>query len=783
MGTKERAFWRAAAFIFALFIIVLYFPVLFGKIPFPRDLVLQFPTWAGRIPSQAIRSYGDIGDLVTFFYPTRAFAAQSVKHGVLPLWNPLLLSGEPFLANAQSSLFYPPNVLYYILPLPAAWTACLLLRMFLSAVFMAIFVRSIGGSKTGSIFAGIVFASCGFMTAWQGQPMTDSAIWLPFVCYAVQRLHKNVSGTAIAMAAAGFAMPVLAGHPETAAHVTLTGTALAAMLCLWAADASPRRFALRFIFGFAVVGVLALGLASIQIIPTLEWLKQFGEEFGVWPSLPASQALGWLSRDILRSPNSAGVHIPEGAAYMAMISIVAAPLAVLHRPRVYSVFLSIVAVCAIAIAYGFEPMQTVVSHIPVFRGLKNYRMLVGNFAIAGLGALGISVLEESIFWTQRKRLAALALIGSMFTLTLILNHQVQLATKFKAEVMHRPSFSRTLLILSLLVLVWKLWGGLRGKVFGLVVCSFAAFDLGTFAFGYMGFASRDEIFPPAPAFDFLLHQDDSQFRIIQVGLPYSSNAPLMYGLRSADGYEVALSGRQRAFVEDLIDRNSNGINFLSDRILERTDRRLDLLNVKYVLLPAFVPDFKRFLQSNRFVQAFNNGSVAIFENPAALPSAWVVSASGVEIVRDLTKEVNRLKSPAFDPMKSVTVSEAPQLFSVPDAASDPFSGSAKVVESDARRVAIKTEASSPAILIFSQMYYPGWKAMIDHRPSQIVPVDVALIGIPVPAGVHEVVLVFQPLSFRIGLGLTTLSIVVLLAIVALDVRSRRETTARNKVMV
>src|SRR5262245_56863192 len=128
MGKHERAFWPTAALIFALFIGILYFPVLLGKIPFPRDLVLQFPAWAGRIPRQAIRSYADIGDLITYFYPTRAFASQSVKHGVLPLWNPLLLSGEPFLASTQSSLFYPLNVFYYILPLPVAWTVCLLLR-------------------------------------------------------------------------------------------------------------------------------------------------------------------------------------------------------------------------------------------------------------------------------------------------------------------------------------------------------------------------------------------------------------------------------------------------------------------------------------------------------------------------------------------------------------------------------------------------------------------------------------------------------------------------------
>src|SRR5207253_3069723 len=270
MDREERIFWRGATLTFALFAGVMYAPVLVGKIPFPRDMVLQFPAWAGRVRSEAWNTYADIGDLVTFFYPARDFAARWIKAGVMPLWNPLLISGEPFLATAQSSMFYPPNVLYYLLPVPLAWTAGIILRMFLAALFCAIFVRSIGGSKTGSIFSGVVFASSGFLTAWQGQPMGDGAIWLPFVCYTVQRLHADPSRVSMAFAAIGFAMPVLAGHPEVAAHVTLTGTALALTLC-------SQRLPRSFIAHFMLAGMLAIGLASVQMIPTLEWLREIGD--------------------------------------------------------------------------------------------------------------------------------------------------------------------------------------------------------------------------------------------------------------------------------------------------------------------------------------------------------------------------------------------------------------------------------------------------------------------------------------------------------------------------
>src|SRR6185436_11652179 len=108
----------------------------------------------------------DIGDLVTAFYPFRALAAQAVRGGEFPLWNPNMLGGAPFLANAQSALFYPLTAIYYTLGLPAGWTVAIILRMFLAACFMWLFARSIGATSAGAITAGIVFSACGFVTVW-----------------------------------------------------------------------------------------------------------------------------------------------------------------------------------------------------------------------------------------------------------------------------------------------------------------------------------------------------------------------------------------------------------------------------------------------------------------------------------------------------------------------------------------------------------------------------------------------------------------------------------------
>src|ERR1051325_1524957 len=257
---SEVSFRWLAVLVFAVFVCLNYYPVFFGWMPLPRDVILQFPPWSSYAKPADVQTTAEIGDLVSAFYPFRTLSARAVGGGTLPLWNPYVMSGSSFVGNGQSALFYPLNFLLYVLPLPIAWTLLLMLRMFLAGIFMASLIRNIGGSKSGSLISGIIFASCGFLTAWQGQPMGDAAIWLPLICLSVHRLHSNPSGVSIGLTAIAFAMPVLAGHPETAAHLTLAGIATALVLWLSPYEDTRRGLAPRFILRFAVAGLAALGL-------------------------------------------------------------------------------------------------------------------------------------------------------------------------------------------------------------------------------------------------------------------------------------------------------------------------------------------------------------------------------------------------------------------------------------------------------------------------------------------------------------------------------------------
>jgi Bacterial membrane protein YfhO len=74
------------------------------------------------------------------------------------------------------------------------------------------------------------------------------------------------------------------------------------------------------------------------------------------------------------------------------------------------------------------------------------------------------------------------------------------------------------------------------------------------------------------------------------------------------------------------------------------------------------------------------------------------------------------------------------------------------------QLAISTHAVAPRLLLVSEVWHPGWRATIDGQAAPVLKADVALMGVAVPAGSHEVGLRFQPLYLWPSVLLSALSV-------------------------
>jgi uncharacterized membrane protein YfhO len=443
-----------------------------------------------------------------------------------------------------------------------------------------------------------------------------------------------------------------------------------------------------------------------------------------------------------------------------MLGILAACLAPFHDSRRYVFFLIGLAIAAGAIAYGIQPVRWLVVHLPIVKAMKNGRLnLVLDFAIAALAGLGISAAARRCEeFTRGMRHLALALIGIVFLAVSFGVYKMHLATLTPVALSRSPLASLMFLTVALVVLAVKLRGHVHSQRFAILAGGLAIVEMLSFSYGYLRFASVSDVFPSAAVLDFLRSRDQSvPFRVTKDRVPIPHNAGMIYGFESADGYDLTTE-RTRLFAQDLIEPREDGIMFLAEKIVAAHDRRLDMLNVKYLMVSQPGPEFDLIAAEDRFAPVFSQRSVAVFENKTALPRFFAVPESHIEVIPDPGAQLARVKEPTFDPERSVIFSAAPGEPGASNAGAVALDARVQLIDKGTNGYRLRVDSNGRAVLVISQMYYPGWKATIDGSAVEVYPVNFALTGIVVPAGVHEIRVFFRPDSFRIGLMISLVSV-------------------------
>ncbi|MCS6772548.1 MAG: hypothetical protein NZ693_00325, partial [Thermoflexales bacterium] len=98
----------------------LFLPVTLGAYTLlPADNLFQYQPFRAAAAQFGITQPQNplLDDLILENYQWKRFILSSLAQGELPLWNPYLFAGVPFLAAGQHSALYPLSVLYYLLPL------------------------------------------------------------------------------------------------------------------------------------------------------------------------------------------------------------------------------------------------------------------------------------------------------------------------------------------------------------------------------------------------------------------------------------------------------------------------------------------------------------------------------------------------------------------------------------------------------------------------------------------------------------------------------------------
>ncbi|MDQ3283797.1 MAG: glycosyltransferase 87 family protein, partial [Acidobacteriota bacterium] len=212
------------------------------------------------LPSLVTGDVFTLRDHFDYFQPLRWFTAQELSAGHLPFWNPYNASGEPWLANPQTGVFYPPTWLFLALPFATAFQLYLLLHLLLLGCgAYLLFARR--ASSGAALIGAIAFMFSGpVLSLLDVQNNLATLAWIPLVLWCAAEGAWRRGGLALAAA-------FLAGEPFFAA--------LAALLYV-----CVRRK--RDVIGTALI---AFGASAIQLLPFLEFVAHSDRAGGMEDAL------------------------------------------------------------------------------------------------------------------------------------------------------------------------------------------------------------------------------------------------------------------------------------------------------------------------------------------------------------------------------------------------------------------------------------------------------------------------------------------------------------------
>ncbi len=432
---------------FAILLVFLLLAILFfwrqtigGQTMLPADNLFALQPWGSYATEVGIETpHNDLlSDLILQNYVWKQFILDSMRARELPLWNPHILTGIPFLAGGQHSAMYPFSVLFYILPLPNAYGWYAVLHLFLAGTFTYLFARTLKVGRLGSTVAGTTFMFCGFFFIRQVFPMiVGAAVWLPLILLLIERIVTQAEEHRLTLlrllpqmmlGAIAFGMVFLAGHPEMYYYIGLTSGFYAAYRLIRMVIVTRRPLATLAVGGaLLAMVVLGVGLGSAQWVPLLELVQQnfregstsFEEVRGwAWPwrrmfamfvpdffgnpthhtyfdlyQLRTLKITQNYFGDPINNPNWGIKNYEEGSGYLAFLPTLLAAIGLLRGKGKHRWYLALFSALSIAFVFG-SPLYVLVYKLPglsqvhsPFRWIFPYSLFMSLLAGMGVCAL------------------------------------------------------------------------------------------------------------------------------------------------------------------------------------------------------------------------------------------------------------------------------------------------------------------------------------------------------------------------------------------------------------
>jgi hypothetical protein len=747
-------------------------------------------------------------DTITFSYPYEVELSRSLRAGEFPLWS--RSANFPVFAESQGAYAHPLHlVLVAVLPPHIASNLFLLIHIYLALLFTFLFCRETGYGRAGATLAAISFGLSGFFLARLGiYTIITNGAWLPGLLWFAARYARTGRPREMLWFAGGAALAVLAGQFQIAFYSVLTAGAY-----LLYVNHKKWRSTLPVLGG---VALLLVGLTAIQTVPTVELLLNShrastarAADYSLWPP----QLLQLLVPDLFgRAPHPPFAPVEtltqttywgrgsfvESAFYFGVVPLVLAAVAIIKRREPFWI---VVLVVSVIIAFGqYTPLFKLYEIVPpfnLFRGPARF-LFPATMALAILAGRGLDGfrLEPSRLHYRTALAALLLAVGTVGALRLSLppvekyayrvaeekgvaaaadgydEDETLEAYKVKAAEMvglaaraADPLQGHYIVQLAFFVgtalLLWtghkkKQAGGFAVPVFLILL---TVLDLHYYNRDLNPATPARNVLEPPPTAEYILKgspgrtfstgfelEDDTRPGISLI----HENTHIIWGLDCTVPRTSLREKHHLKYFVALEEAYTDDLGPLAGRTVREAPTTLgpfSALNVRYFVR-------RTPLKAEGAVLATETGPYKIYVNENAAPRAYLAGNPRVE--DDPDEAIAYIFSGEFDPAFDVILDRPVDVGPV----SVDYPVKAEITEYSNNEAVIEYDSPATAVLYFSDLYYPGWRAELDGEPTEILRANVIGRAVAAPAGRHEVRFYYLPRSFAGGLATTCVFIFV-----------------------
>lgn len=759
-------------FVFLLFIlgaVIFYYPILKGRVPFNGHLLVSFwSPWQISLPYKLVSI-----DEIREFFPLFDFGYESLRQGKLPFWNPYSFSGTPHLANWASAVFYPLNGFIFILGKVPFYVFLKLSAVVLAGLFTYLYLKALKIGKRASFVGAVIFAFSSVMLIWESEiwQSSHSVVWLPLILWTIEKFSQAKKPIYLILGGLFLAFSVLAGYTQITIYVYL--------------------FALTYVifrrcFAFLLAFVLSVAFSAVHLLPAFEffWLSPRKEiamtELNLSFLLPLKHLVTFFIPDFFGHIVDSNWYAKrpgqyyESMVYVGVVPLVLTSLAFLRKKlRNYVWFFFFWGLLSLTLVFNLPTSRLVYGlRLPFLSTAIPIRIIfMTAFSFSVLAAFGIS------WWLKNKKewrrvifsLMPLALVFGMIALWLFWSsYQKVLIKDFPTDwfVIALANFKTPARIfgLTLIVLILGSLKPVLKKYLYLPIVILVVVHSFIFAHKYLTFTPPLFIYPQNSLLSFF--KDNLgvyRFWGYDQGR-LETNFGTVYQIASPEGYDPVNIKRYNQLFSAVFDQGEyTGMVSRSDAMIPLALKspleddhlyRLKILNLVGVKLVAHYSEnqAKGIFENESFKLIWQEPPFYVYENKKAFSRAFLVSES---IYAESDQEsIKLVLSPKVDLSQKVVLEEQIELSEI----NSQDKGKAQIVNYSPNKVVIKVATSKNQFLVLTDPYYPAWRAKIDNQSTKIYPANHAFRAVVIPPGEHEVVFEYQSSTFKVGAGITLLSL-------------------------